>query len=112
MYLTKHTAFGASIGLLAGILGGSLIRVLLPFGVGLILLVLNRGLEHVFESRIGIIGGFLCAFASSPVFSFVKGPVANLLIFFNVFLLTAIGFIAGHLYENQTLVDDDSDSDD
>ena len=112
MSLSKHTAFGASIGLLSGILGGSLIKILLPFGVGLILLMLNRGIEHVLESRIGIIGGFFCAFASSPIFSFVKGPVSNLLSFFNVFLLTVIGFIAGHLYENQTLMNDDSDSND
>ena len=112
MYLSKQTAFGASIGLLSGVFGGSLLRILLPFGIGLILLVLHRGIEHVLESRIGIIGGFFCAFASSPIFSFVKGPVSNLLSFFNVFLLTVIGFIAGHLYENQTLLNDDSDSSD
>jgi hypothetical protein len=108
MYASKYTISGAVGGFVAGIFGGKLIHIAAALAVAFLFWLLNRAVEHAFESRIGISGGFLVVVLSSPFFSSLSSAATGILKFFSVFVLTLLGFFVGQFFENRTLIEDDS----
>jgi hypothetical protein len=108
MQASKYTISGAVGGFFAGIYGGSLVRIIIALGVAFLFWLLTRAVEHAFESRIGIGGGFLVVILSTPFFSSLSSVASGILKFFAVFVLTALGFFAGQLYENRSVIEEDS----
>lgn len=108
MYASKYTISGAVVGFFAGIYGGSVVRIIIALAVAFLFWMLSRAVEHAFESRIGIAGGFLIVILSSPFFSSLSSAAAGLIKFFSVFVLTLLGFFGGQLYENRSVIDEDS----
>jgi len=45
---------------------------------------------------------------SSPFFSSLSSVASGILKFFAVFVLTVLGFFAGQLYENRSVIDEES----
>ena len=48
---------------------------------------------------------------STPLFSSLSSAASGILKFFAVFVLTVLGFFAGQLYENRSVIDEESLSD-
>jgi hypothetical protein len=108
MYASKYTISGAVGGFFAGIYGGSLVRIIIAIGVAFLFWFLTRAVEHAFESRIGLAGGFVVVILSTPLFSSLSSAASGILKFFAVFVLTVLGFFAGQLYENRSVIEEDS----